>query len=96
MGTNNEARVWLRRAIFISAFILLVFFGNKVNFSKLIGAENQFFTLFQFFGPIAGSFLGPLYGAVSVLGSQLIDFFAVGKAFSLIRRLLLIYRKNQK
>lgn len=84
MGTNNEARVWLRRAIFISAFILLVFFGNKVNFSKLIGAENQFFTLFQFFGPIAGSFLGPLYGAAAVLGSQLIDFFAVGKAFSLI------------
>ncbi|MBI2576158.1 hypothetical protein HYV84_03015 [Candidatus Woesearchaeota archaeon] len=90
MESKNEARLWLKRAVFISAFILLVFFGNKINFSKLIGAENQFFTLFQFFGPIAGSFLGPLYGAVAVLGSQLIDFFAAGKAFSLINLVRLL------
>ncbi len=84
METNNELKVWLKRALFIALFILLVFFGNKINFSKLVGAENQFFTLFQFFGPLAGSFLGPWYGAAAVLGAQVIDFFAVGKAFSVI------------
>ena len=53
--------------IFLLIFSVLVFVGDKVNFSKLIGAENQFFTLFQFFGPVAGAFLGPVVGVLSVL-----------------------------
>src|SRR3989338_1329003 len=53
--------------LFLLIFTALVFAGDKLNFSKLIGAENQFFTLFQFFGPIAGAFLGPVVGVISVL-----------------------------
>jgi len=53
--------------LFLLMFSILVFVGDKVNFSKLVGAENQFFTLFQFFGPVAGSFLGPVVGVLSVL-----------------------------
>lgn len=73
-----------KRIIFIAAFIILVFFAQKVNFSPLIGADKQYFTLFQFFGPIAGAFLGPILGMVIALGAQLIDFVVVGKEFTII------------
>jgi hypothetical protein len=51
--------------LFLFIFSILVFVGDRINFSKLIGAENQFFTLFQFFGPVAGAFLGPVVGRAS-------------------------------
>ena len=73
-----------KRWVFLLLFMGLVFVGRKINFSPLVGADNQFFTLFQFFGPIAGSFLGPLFGGIAVLGAELVDFFAVGKALSLV------------
>ena len=78
-----------KKYLFVVLFIALVFIGKKINFSPLVGAENQFFTLFQFFGPIAGSFLGPLFGAISVLGAELIDFFVVGKGMSAVNLLRL-------
>src|SRR3989338_1780131 len=74
----------IKRMFFLALFIALVYIGNKINFSAVVGANNQFFTLFQFFGPIAGSFLGPLFGALSVLLAQGIDFLVVGKAFTWI------------
>jgi hypothetical protein len=78
-----------KRLVFIAIFTALVFIGNKINFSPLIGAENQFFTLFQFFGPVAGAFLGPLFGVIAVAFAQLIDFFVVGKEATLINFLRL-------
>src|SRR3989338_4002607 len=71
-----------KRLVFIAIFTVLVFIGNNINFSALVGADNQFFTLFQFFGPVAGAFLGPVFGAISVLFAELIDFFVVGKEAS--------------
>lgn len=68
-----------KKMIFLALFFVLVLVGNRINFSPVIGAENQFFTLFQFFGPIAGSFLGPLFGIISVFSAQLTDFLIVGK-----------------
>ena len=53
--------------LFLIIFSVLVFIGDRINFSRLVGAENQFFTLFQFFGPVAGAFLGPVVGVLSVL-----------------------------
>ncbi len=73
-----------KRIIFLLLFFVLVLIGKKVNFSPLVGAENQFFTLFQFFGPIAGGFLGPVFGIIAVALSQLADFLIVGKEWSLI------------
>ena len=78
-----------KRLIFIAIFTALVFIGNKINFSPLIGAENQFFTLFQFFGPIAGGFLGSAFGVIAVLFAELIDFFVSGKEVMLINILRL-------
>ena len=73
-----------KRIIFGLIFLVLVFIGNKVNFSPLVGAPNQFFTLFQFFGPIVGYFMGPIFGVATVLGAEALDFVVVGKAFTLL------------
>ena len=73
-----------QRILFLILFLVLVLVGKKINFSALVGAENQFFTMFQFFGPIAGGFLGSIFGAVAVLGAQLVDFFIVGKEVHLM------------
>lgn len=70
--------------VFLLLFSILAFIGMNINFSKLVGAENQYFTMFQFFGPIAGSFLGPVIGALSVLIAQTANFLIVGQEFSLI------------
>jgi hypothetical protein len=65
---------------FLVIFALVVFIASKINFSPIIGAQNQSFTFFQFFGPIAGGFLGPVFGALSVLIAQAAEFFLSGKA----------------
>jgi hypothetical protein len=73
-----------KRILFLLLFTTMVLVGKKINFSALVGAENQFFTMFQFFGPIAGSFLGPIFGIISVLIAELLDFILIGKTFTLI------------
>ena len=73
-----------KQTFFILAFSLLVLAGSQLNFSPIIGADNQFFTMFQFFGPTAGAFLGPVVGAASVLLAELANFIFVGKELSLI------------
>ena len=73
-----------KRVLFIVLFTAMVFIGMRINFSPVLGVENQFFTLFQFFGPIAGAFLGPVYGVITVLGAELADFFIAGEAWSVI------------
>ncbi|MDD5178603.1 MAG: hypothetical protein PHT54_04995 [Candidatus Nanoarchaeia archaeon] len=78
-----------KRILFILLFIFLVFIGNKINFSEVIGSKNQYFTLFQFFGPIASSFLGSVFGIIVVLSAELLDFLIVGKAFTIINLLRL-------
>ena len=78
-----------KRIIFLAIFTVLVLIGKQINFSPLVGAENQFFTLFQFFGPIAGGFLGAIFGAIVVLFAELIDFFVVGKEATLVNILRL-------
>ncbi len=78
-----------KRLVFVAIFTALVFIGNKINFSALVGAENQFFTLFQFFGPIAGGFLGSVFGVIAVLFAEIIDFFVSGKNPALLNILRL-------
>ncbi|MCK4326882.1 MAG: hypothetical protein KAW41_00215 [Candidatus Diapherotrites archaeon] len=73
-----------KQLFFILAFSVLVLVGSQINFSPLLGADNQFFTLFQFFGPTAGAFLGPVVGAASVLLAQLANFVLAGKEVTII------------
>ncbi|MAG91071.1 hypothetical protein CMO83_00170 [Candidatus Woesearchaeota archaeon] len=75
--------------LFLAIFSVLVFIGDKINFSALVGADNQFFTLFQFFGPVAGIFLGPVVGILSVLIAETSSYLILGKTFTLINVLRL-------
>lgn len=82
---ESKKNIFLKkRLIFLILFGIMVLIGKRINFSAVVGTENQFFTLFQFFGPIAGSFLGPLFGVVAVLGAELADFLLASKTWSLI------------
>ena len=76
--------------MFLIVFSILVFVGDKINFSKLVGAENQFFTLFQFFGPVAGAFLGPVVGVLSVLIAEVASKVYSHTTFDLIAVLRLL------
>ena len=85
MLTQNQ-----RKVLFVALFTLLAILAERVNFSHLWGADNQFFTLFQFFGPIAGGFLGMVLGPMSVLAAELVNFVLLGKAFTALNLLRLL------
>ena len=70
--------------LFLHIFSILVFAGDRINFSKLIGAVSQFFTLFQFFGPVAGAFLGPVVGVLAVLIAEVASKIYTHSAFDLV------------
>ena len=76
--------------LFLLIFSVLVFIGDRINFSKLVGAENQFFTLFQFFGPVAGAFLGPVVGVLAVLIAEVASKIYSHAAFDLVTALRLL------
>lgn len=63
-----------KKILFLVLFTIVGFISLQVPFNKLAGS-NVSFTLFDFFGPIAGSFLGPFFGITSVLTVELINFF---------------------
>ena len=84
MKINLREFVTAKRIMFFALFAVLVLIAKQINFSSIIGADQQYFTLFQFFGPIAGSFLGPFIGAGAVLASQLGDMLLFGKAFDFV------------
>ena len=73
-----------KRLLFIALFAVFAFITQRINFSALVGADNQFFTLFQFFGPIAGAFLGPIVGVIAVFLAEVTDFLVVGKELTWI------------
>lgn len=58
-----------KKLLFLAIFTLIGFVTLQVPFNKLAGS-NVSFTLFDFFGPIAGAFLGPVFGIVSVLAVE--------------------------
>jgi len=79
MVGKKSVLYWQKRLIFVALFVAFAFFAQRINFSPLIGAETQYLTLFQFSGPIAGAFLGSVFGIIAVLAAELINFFVVGK-----------------
>lgn len=81
---SNDGVFHVKKIAFVLLFLVMALVAMRINFSPLVGKENQFFTLFQFFGPIAGSFLGPFVGILTVLGAEVVDFFIVGKEIALI------------
>jgi len=91
-GTNmrlNEIFT-AKRMVFLVIFGVAALAAMNVNYSALVGAENQYFTLFQFFGPTAGAFLGGLYGIIAVLFAQFANYLISGKEFTLVNMLRLL------
>ncbi len=76
--------------LFLIGFSVVVFFSQKINLATLVGAQNQFFTLFQMVGPLAAMFLGPVVGVVSVLIAEIAEFLVSGKAWTLVNLLRLL------
>lgn len=58
-----------KKLFFLVLFTLVGFIALQIPFNKLVGS-NVSFTLFDFFGPIAGAFLGPIFGIFSVLAVE--------------------------
>lgn len=63
-----------KKLFFLALFSILGFVSLQIPFNKLAGS-NISFTLFDFFAPIAGAFLGPLFGVISVLGVEVVNAF---------------------
>ncbi len=63
-----------KKLLFLAIFSIVGFTSLQIPFNNLAGSKVSF-TLFDFFGPIAGAFLGPIFGIASVLGVELVNFF---------------------
>lgn len=68
-----------QKILFTILFILVGFGLMQVPFTKLVGA-NVKFSLFDFYGPIVGSFLGSAFGLTAVLLMQLANWALHGFA----------------
>ena len=79
-----------KRIIFLLVFAAGALFAAQINFSTLVGSTNQTLTMFQFFGPIAGAFLGGFFGIITVLCSQIINNLLLHKEWTLITALRLL------
>lgn len=73
-----------KKILFILLFAFIAFIADQINFSAIVGANKQYFTFFQFLGPLTGAFLGPIIGAIAVLLSQVGNYLMLGKAFDVI------------
>lgn len=61
-----------KRLFFLALFTILGFVFLQIPFNKLAGS-NVSFTLFDFFAPVAGAFLGPFFGIFSVLAVEVVN-----------------------
>lgn len=62
---------------FIAIFTIIGFLALQVPVTQLVGSKAKF-TLFDAFGPIAGSFIGTVPGVVAVFFMQLFNFLVHG------------------
>ena len=60
--------------LFLTLFTIIGFMSLQIPFNKVVGS-NVSFTLFDFFAPIAGSFLGPIFGITSVFTVEVINLW---------------------
>lgn len=67
-----------KKILALSVFIALGFLAMQVPFSKMLGATNLKFSLFDFYGPIVGAFIGALPGMLVVLAMQLVNWAVSG------------------
>lgn len=71
-----------QQLIFVSIFTILGLIALQIPFTRLLGS-NVKFTLFDFFAPTAGAFLGTLPGVISVFLMQGINYLVHGSKFDI-------------
>ncbi len=70
-----------KKLVFILIFTVVGFIFLQIPVNKLAGSDVSF-TLFDLFAPIAGGFLGPVIGIISVFLMTLGNFFYSGAEFT--------------
>ncbi|MEM2963397.1 MAG: hypothetical protein QXW70_02270 [Candidatus Anstonellales archaeon] len=73
----------------ILSFVALVAIADNIPVFKVVGSERVF-TLFQFFGPTIGGFLGPGLGSMVILAAEVFSFIFNSKALTLQSALLFL------
>ncbi|MDO8573717.1 MAG: hypothetical protein Q7R77_03130 [Candidatus Daviesbacteria bacterium] len=63
-----------KKLFFLGLFSVVGFMALQIPFNKVMGS-NVSFTLFDFFAPMAGGFLGPVFGIASVFAVEVINLF---------------------
>lgn len=63
-----------KKLFFLVLFTIVGFIGLQIPFNKILGSSVSF-TLFDFFAPMAGGFLGPVLGIGSVFAVEIINVF---------------------
>lgn len=75
--TFRTTRPTKRTLLFVGLFTLVGFIALQIPVAQLAGSKAHF-TVFDAFGPIAGSFIGSMPGIVAVLLMQFFNFLAHG------------------
>ncbi|MDD5415937.1 MAG: hypothetical protein PHE48_02950 [Candidatus Daviesbacteria bacterium] len=63
-----------KKIFFLALFSILGFIALQIPFNKVMGS-NVSFTMFDFFGPMAGGFLGPVLGIASVFAVETVNIW---------------------
>lgn len=62
-----------KKIIFIAIFISIGIIAMQFKFTQIIGSNIKF-SLFDFYGPIVGSFMGSILGIITVLAMQIFNW----------------------
>ncbi|MBU0999941.1 hypothetical protein KKE78_00895 [Patescibacteria group bacterium] len=63
-----------KKLFFVALFSVVGFIALQIPFNQIMGSDVSF-TLFDFFGPMAGGFLGPVLGIASVFGVEVFNIW---------------------
>lgn len=74
---------YVRGIVFLVLFLALAYVALQINVFALKGVTGKSFTLFEFFGPTAGAFIG-VAGLVAVGAAKLLNAILSGSPLSLI------------
>lgn len=67
-----------KKSLFLVIFIILGLIALAIPFTNIVGSSQKF-SLFDFFGPTTGMFLGSFWGALSVVFVKVISFLFSGQ-----------------
>lgn len=76
-----STKFWnVKRIAFVFLFAIVGFIAIHINIFKYEALTGNFFTWFEFIGPQAGMFLGPVVGFIATFGARIINFIFLGQA----------------